>query len=217
MANRPVYYAIDRKPYFIATHTEFEYFSGFSKAQKQRCIASLHQSFLSERPNKKILEISSKSPLDLGVALSAFNLKISHADQEFTVETAYQSSKVFQKGGPFTDLLAVTSREAKKDPRLQNSGKLIGFRYFDKEFPLQPTNFFYNWLYINALHQNPELASGLLEYDAFTDIEFNPNRSANCQAKAAAVYVGLSQAGLLEKALESPESFFEVLTDSRCP
>lgn len=37
----------------------------------------------------------------------------------------------------------------------------------------------------------------LLEYDGFTDIEFNPQKSLNCQAKAAALYVSLCRNGLL--------------------
>ena len=36
-------------------------------------------------------------------------------------------------------------------------------------------------------------------YNAFTDIEFNPEKSINCQARAAAIYVGIAKAGLLDK------------------
>ena len=50
-----------------------------------------------------------------------------------------------------------------------------------------------------------------MEYDAFTDIEFNPNRSINCQAEAAAIYVSLQQQGLLGEALQSKERFLEVV------
>ena len=53
--------------------------------------------------------------------------------------------------------------------------------------------------HINALLENEKLAAAVLEYDAFTDIEFNPDRSLNCQAKAAACFVGLRRAGLTEK------------------
>ena len=48
---------------------------------------------------------------------------------------------------------------------------------------------------------NPELADQLMAFDAFTDIEFNPNRQINCQAAAAALYVSLRQQGKLEEAL----------------
>ena len=40
---------------------------------------------------------------------------------------------------------------------------------------------------MNALHQNPDLAEQVIRYKAFTDIEFNPARSRNTQARAAAV------------------------------
>ena len=55
------------------------------------------------------------------------------------------------------------------------------------------------YIYMNPLLENEELAQEVLSYDAFTDVEFNPNRSINCQAKAAAVYVSLCKAGLKDK------------------
>lgn len=50
-----------------------------------------------------------------------------------------------------------------------------------------------------------------MEYDTFTDIEFNPAKSINCQAMAAAVYVSLRKEDFLAKALESTEDFVEVV------
>ncbi len=73
--------------------------------------------------------------------------------------------------------------------------------------------FFYDWLYIHTLVQeeNAALAEGILAYDAFTDIEFNPKRSINCQAEAAAIFVSLSRQGLLRDALESEDGFREIV------
>lgn len=45
---------------------------------------------------------------------------------------------------------------------------------------------------------------------AFTDICFNPQRSINCQACAAAVYVSMRKNDLYAKALETPERFLRV-------
>ena len=104
-----------------------------------------------------------------------------------------------------------SSREAKKDPRLKESGKLIAFKYFKIEYPLEPKDFFYNWLYINALNLNKELAESILEYESFSDIEFNPKKSINCQAKAASIYVGLKKSGQLKAALESRNKFLEIV------
>ena len=51
----------------------------------------------------------------------------------------------------------------------------------------------------------------MLCYDAFTDIEFNPKKSINCQAQAAAVYVSLEKQGLLLEALKSKEAFLNIV------
>lgn len=49
-----------------------------------------------------------------------------------------------------------------------------------------------------------------MSYDAFTDIEYNPKRSINCQARSVAKVVGLARAGLLAEALRSPMAFLEL-------
>ena len=72
-------------------------------------------------------------------------------------------------------------------------------------------NCFYNWLYINALNLNNDLADQVIEYDAFTDIVFNPQKSINCQAEAAAIYVSLRKQGLLTEALKDKDSFRRIL------
>ena len=59
-------------------------------------------------PDNAVLEISTKSGSDIGVAHSAFNLKVRLADGVFPLECCYQSSKVFEKGGPFLDILKST-------------------------------------------------------------------------------------------------------------
>ena len=92
-----------------------------------------------------------------------------------------------------------TIRDAKRDPRLKASGALRSFFFDGKQMPTTPTTAFYNWLYINALLENLELAGQLTAFDGFTDIEFNPDKSRNCQAEAAAVFVALSRLGLLEQ------------------
>lgn len=47
-------------------------------------------------------------------------------------------------------------------------------------------------------------------FDAFTDIEHNPERSINCQARTVAKVVGLARVGLLADALQSPRAFLEL-------
>lgn len=79
------------------------------------------------------------------------------------------------------------------------------------EFETKPETYFYNWLYINALNLQKDLAVQVLGYDAFTDIEFNPKKSINCQAEAAAIFVSLTRQGLLEAALKDKEKFKEIV------
>ena len=212
MAVRPVFVVSLDSRYCIRKNVEFEFFSGFSDKQKRRSICSLHQEYLKDNKGKKILEISSKSEDELGVSLSAFNLMIKTKNgKEFSVESAFQASKVFERGGPYKDLLDVPSNKAKRDERLKNSGKIVSFRIDGKEFATEPKTYFYNWLYINTLHLHDRLTEQLIEYDAFTDIAFNPQKSINCQAEAAAIYVSLVKQGLLEEALKNKDRFKEVV------
>lgn len=190
---------------------EFSWHPGMAKSQKQKSIRELHAT-ASACGISPVLEISSKSEEPLGVALSAFNLRITTKvkNSVFTVETAFQGSKVFERGGPFKDLIGMDSRLAKKDIRLKESGNLVGFEFFGKQFPLVPRTYFYDWIYINALQQNDDLAVQVASYKGFSDIEFNPSRSINCQAYSAALYLSLLRGGLLSDALSSPERFLEL-------
>ena len=55
-----------------------------------------------------LLEVSTKSEVVLGQRLSAFNLKAkSDMIGEIPLECAFQGSKVFENGGPYTDPLFV--------------------------------------------------------------------------------------------------------------
>lgn len=218
MANRPVFVVSLNQQYYIRENIDFQFFSGFSDKQKKRSINSLHEAYLKKNSNKKILEISSKSDNELGIKLSAFNLMIKTKNgNTFSVESAFQASKVFEKGGPYKDLLEVSSRAAKKDGRLKNSGKIIAFSIDGKTFSSEPKTYFYNWLYINTLHLYTELTEQIIEYDAFTDIAFNPLKSINCQAEAAAIYVSLQKQGLLKEALKSKDTFLDIVypTDNK--
>lgn len=199
MANRPVFVSKSIAPFFDTVYVDFKYYNGFSIGQNRKSINSLHEAFGKIYPDKKVLEISSKSEVDLGIELSAFNLAfIDGYYKNTTVECAYQSGKIFEYGGPYLDLLSKTSKEAKKDPRLSQSGKLIGFRLNDKDFMGNNIELFYSFLYISALKQNAKLAEDILSYDAFTDIVFVPGRGVACQARSAAMFVGMIRAGIMD-------------------
>ncbi len=204
MATRPVFVARNKIPCVDVYYPEFSWNGGFAVSQSQKNIVGLHAAFAEKRPECKVLEISSKSLQPLGVSLSAFNLKkyVPSLGRKIPVECAFQGGKVFLNGGPYTDLYEKTPKEAKRDERLKTSGMLCKFFFDGKEFPAVPKTAFYDWLYVNALLENPELSKQLMEYDAFTDIVFNPEKSVNCQARAAAVFVALSRLGLIEACRE---------------
>lgn len=215
MAKRPIFLSSSDGRALVSTQfVEFEWFPGMAISQSQKSIASLHNAARRELGQSEILEISSKSMQEVGTKLSAFNLKIKTVkyEQEFSVECAYQASKVFEYGGPFIDLLGRTSLEAKKDPRLTANGRLTKFVFFGTEWQLEPRTAFYDWLYMNALHKKRELAEEVLKYKAFSDIAFNPERSINCQAYAAALYVSLHERGLLHF-LKDQQGYLEAVMD----
>lgn len=218
MAIRPVFVVREKSPYVEKEDVEFNFFPGFSEEQKRKSIGSLHDSWIKYNANKRVLEVSTKSKEEIGRKLSAFNLISSYdGNRPIVLENDFQSSKVFRDGGPFEDLRLLSPREAKKDPRLSTSGPLIEFINDGIVFPLIPTSFFYDWLYVNAVYNNRNLLSKASEYDAFTDIEFNPNRSINCQAHSLAIAVGLFKSGKIEKALSSPMCFKEyVYLENKC-
>lgn len=201
MAVRPVFVVSDKSPYYSIFNAEFTWAGGFATSQKQKNVASMHRCFESAFPGKKALEISSKSTEEWGIGASAFYLKktLPSIGKSIPVENIYQSGKAFERGGPYTDLLDVAPIDAKRDERLKTSGSLVAFRFEGADFPLLPKNAFYDFIYINALLENQDIAEKLKEYDGFTDIAFNPEKSLNCQARAAAIFVSLCRLDLTDK------------------
>ena len=105
-----------------------------------------------------------------------FILKVHSRLREIPLECAFQGSKVFERGGPYTDLYDVDVRTAKREPRLQTSGRLVGFIFDGFSFPLEPKTVFYDWLYVTAIFPHREWLDRLYpRYAGFTDIEFNPS------------------------------------------
>lgn len=207
MAKRPVFIAKGEYPFYEIEDAQFEFHPGFSLSQKQKSVSELHRSFECMHPKTRVLEISTKSASDLGVRLSAFNLPISVNGKDTFIECAFQGSKRFVNGGPYIDIYMNTPWEAKKDIRLRESGELISFVFGDEEFCNDPKDFFYNWIYIKALSEQADLVKKIADYDGFTDIEFNPQKSLNCQAKAIAIAVGLIRAGVFAEAITDKDSF----------
>ena len=216
-----------RRPIFLANRdggalveedlVDFEWHPGLSFQQKQRSVDSLHDA-AGKLGIEPVLEVSSKSRSEVGVALSAFNLSFDAGEAgRLTVEAAFQGSKVFEEGGPYRDMYGLPGRQIKRDERLKNSGPLVGFDFEGEAWGLKPRTAFYDWLYVNALSRRPDLAEEVLVYAGFSDIEFNPKKSINCQARSVATYVALRERHLLERALTDKGAFLNMLNEGVVP
>lgn len=213
MANRPIFIpSLDTKELFKEEHIDFQYYNGFAISQKQKCIKSLHVN-AQDKGYKKILEVSTKSDNLLGQKLSAFNLMIQTEDYGLiSIESAFQGSKVFVNGGPYIDIYDKDSLSAKRDERIKNSGDLKAFKFDGTIWELEPKSAFYEWIYTKALYLHADyIKENLIKYDAFTDIEFNPKKSINCQARTCAILVSLIKMDLLDKAMRSPKDFIDTV------
>ena len=213
--------AVEKRPVFMprvnsdnlvkTDMVRFERHVGFASRQKKKSINDMHQVIRKKYGFNHVLELSSKSGNKLSFLISPLSLKLTNENggEPYSVENAFQSSMVFEDGGPYTDLLSAPPRQAKKDERLITSGELIGYNYFGMEWSVEPLTTFYDWLYVNALKQNPQLHEEVMQYQAFTDMEFNPKKSIHSSAYALAMFVALHKRELLD-IIEDPTVFFNL-------
>ncbi len=213
MPERPIFIPVPDGPELVKeVFFSIAWHPGFAASQKKKNIRALHDA-AATAGYSPLLEISTKSDEKLGRHLSAFHLKVRISRSgEIPLECAFQGSKVFEGGGPYTDLYSGTAATAKRDPRLENSGRLVGFKLQSFSFPLLPRTAFYDWLYLNAIYPHREWLTKLNRFAGFTDIEFNPARSINCQARTCALFVALLAKNLLEAAVSSPSTFIKLLS-----
>jgi hypothetical protein len=178
---------------------DFEWVPGLAISQGRKSVVNLHNAAKEDLGIENILEISTRSDATLGLQLSAFNLEKLIGDKKYSVESIYQSSKVFEFGGPFADLIIKSSMDSKTDPRLKNSGKLLHHEFNDQIWPLSTSPNVYDLIYISAILEF-NLRQKILAFEAFTDIAYNQialknksGKSFNCQARSAAIYVSLTK------------------------
>lgn len=194
----------------VENSAPFVWNPGFSPSQKKKNVVALHEAIRKSNPEMRPLEVSSKSERGVGVALSAFNLGTMSNGKFYSVESVFQASKVFAGGiGPFPELYEGNPAEVRAKVRELAKSPLVAFKTGDVVWDLNPTRAFYDWVYCRALHRNPVLVEELAPYNCFTDVEFNPVRSLNCQAYAVALYLSLAANGVLDAALERKEAFLE--------
>ena len=212
MAEKSVFISKTVYPFFEEIHVTIDWFGGFALSQKRKCQISLHQNFLTAYPEEKVLEISSASLMSLGSRLSAMVLSKRTQAGITTVESAFQSSRIYQDGartiGPFPEYLFLPGKECKKLVKEASCG-LHSYRYqFDGisfNAPAHHISQFYDYLYLNALlePENEAVKDQLLRegYTAFTDLA---TKSLNCQARSAAIFVGLQKSGLIDEVRQYP-------------
>ncbi|MBR6307270.1 MAG: hypothetical protein IKR39_01550 [Lachnospiraceae bacterium] len=188
MAVRPAWSIKDHK--IIRQDFEFAWNSGLNIKQKQKNVDALHES-IRNKTGESALEVSSKGRVPLGVSLSAFNLEY----HGFKVENVFQASKSFAEIGPNRGILGATPGEAKAYANRVHSFALKAFVLDEVEWPLEPKTAFYDYLYVSAVYAKYGEALDVSEYSWYTDIEFNPQKSINCQARALAVYKLLQAEG----------------------
>jgi hypothetical protein len=201
MAERPIFVSMpDSDELVKEIFFQIHWHSGFARVQKRKTSKSCTRRRL-WTGYRNLLEISTKSKSERGRHLSAFHMTAdTKSHGAIKLELAFQGSKVFERGGPFTDLYGTPDTEighAKRDPRLQESGMLVGFRFEGFDFPLEPKTVFYDWFYISFLKNFTDWAPKLYAYGGFTDVEFNPHRSINWQARSCALFLALMRRNLV--------------------
>ena len=150
--------------------------------------------------------------------LSAFKLLVSVADKcKIPFEVVYQYAKLWEgepesvplNSLPSSNQRVKKSRAAKKEAKERGKDKkLVGFQInfgdgVKIDFPNEPVDSFFNWLYIVALRQHRNLHKRLLRLIeahpqqpiGFSDIFFAPHSKKviryNCQARAVAQYLSI--------------------------
>lgn len=210
MAERYVFISKDSYPYYEKVYVALDWFGGHALSQKRKCEIGLHQNFLSEYPGYKCLEISEASLYSLGHDLSAMNLSKRTREGITSVESAFQSSRIYDDGetriGPFPEYLFSPGKVSKKEVKQASKGLISKEYLFDDMVfyaPQHHISLFYDYLYLNALleEENQNATTKLLEggYNAFSDLA---TTSLNSQARSAAIFVGLHMAGLLDEVKE---------------
>lgn len=90
----------------------------------------------------------------------------------------------------------------------------MGYEFFGENFLINPVTAFYDWLYLTALSQNPSLSNQLFDFKAFCDIAFNPKKSLNCQARAAALFVSLCHRDEIDRVIEDKNYYIDLITNN---
>ena len=212
MARRPIFVSGGKVgALYEEISIDFTWHSGFAPSQKQKSMRELHTE-AAKIGLLKVLEVSTKSEHELGRRLSAFRLDVELSGVTSKIECIYQASKVFEKGGPFPELAYMKPIEAKRFFREKELGLITKFSFMGKDYENIPFHAYYDWLFLRALSVDDSLRyleTNLMKIDGFSDIEFNPARSINTQARSMAIFKTL----LIRKRLHDCANDFDIYRD----
>lgn len=135
MAERPIFIPAPDEPTFVKELSlSFTWHAGLSASQKKKNVTALHEA-ATIAGYSPVLAIP-RSEEKLGRHLSAFHLRVRTREGSIPLESAFQGSKVFEQGGPYTDLYRLEAKDAKRDPRILDSGNIVAFEFFGVCFRL---------------------------------------------------------------------------------
>jgi len=214
MATRPVFVpdTDPDQPQLVHVHEiDFQWLPGRSQEQKKENIAKLHAAAKSHNLSP-LLEVSADSDHSLGYQVCDANLAVED-DRSYLVPlmAAYHGSKVFNGGGPFTDLYLKHGDDITGDERLKTSGNQIGFRFMGLEWGKRSETLFYDWLTIHAINRYRKLSTGIPHFNGFTEIDCPSGGEKVCHARSCAYYVALVAKNLLDEVLDDQDRFLEIM------
>ena len=160
----------------------------------------------------RILEISSASIDPLGERLSAMNLE-GPGGKGLPLESVYQAAKDYG-AGPMREP-AENGKAAKRiDKDRGMTNRLRGFEHDGWRWPLESGSAMYDRMWIQsavvAMHGTDD-EKHLHSHHGFSD-RFDKRGAVACQAKSAAIFKGLCQAGVERAALDDdPRTFCEAV------
>ena len=154
----------------------------------------------------QVLEISSRSDEPLGRSLSAMRLRAADTDdvRGLPVESIYQAAKCYGDQGPDEQPLPNGFDAKRRDRERRGAGALAGFEHDGRFWPATSGSAFYDRLWIKAAGAAAgEDPASLHGYAAFSDQFHRPGQAVACQARAAAMLVGLDRAGQLDTVVDA--------------
>lgn len=172
----------------------------------------MHHVIRAKESGGQILEVSPYGGPE-GKACTPWLLKLKTQDGKFhPVAALYEAAKVFEHGGPYEDLKEKRPEEILGDPRLRQSGNLMGFHFEHEAFTTTPRHKFFDYLYNRALKERADLHEALLKAEIITDVTYQMSSMYLSPARSVSYFISLYQKGLLEKVLSSSEEFDKMYT-----